>query len=367
MSAGKDKPRVFTRKIQLLLQTATKEEWVEGYGRLLEWQRIVTRAANLIVSHHYVQEQLKEMMYLTDRVRVRLADIHKDADGILTTSKMNTTYQLLSGKLKGEIPMSIIGALNSQTVAVFNREKKDYAEGKRSLRVYRQGQPIPVVSSAISGLKAVDKGEYAFRLFGMHFRTNFGRDASGNRRLFEELESGRQQLRDSFLEIGGKKLFLLAVFQRLPVGAALSPDRRVEAWLSLEIPIIALSGGRELRIGTSEEFLYRRLAIQEAMHRTQAALRYSKGGKGRTKKMRALQRFRALEKHYVQTRLHQYSARLIEFCRQEGAGVLVLHDQERKEAEAAEDPFVLRNWGYYGLKTKIDYKAAKYGITVILE
>ncbi|HEV2481420.1 MAG TPA: hypothetical protein VGS79_17230, partial [Puia sp.] len=271
------------------------------------------------------------------------------------------------GKLKGDIPMSIIGALNSQIVAVFNKEKKEYTEGKRSLRVYRQGQPIPVVSSAISGLEVVEKDEYAFRLFGMSFRTNFGRDASGNRRLFQELESGAQRLRDSYLEVGNNKLFLLAVFQRLPVDAALSAERRIEAWLSLEIPILALSGEKELRIGTKEEYLYRRLAIQEAMRRTQAALRYSKGGKGRTKKMRALQRFRALEKHYVQTRLHQYSARLIEFCRQEGAGVLVLREQERKEAQAVEDPFILRNWSYYGLKAKIDYKAAKYGITVILE
>ena len=233
MTTGKDKPLVFTRKIQLLLQTATKEEWVEGYGRLQEWQQLVTRAANWIVSHHYVQENLKEMIYLSDGTRTRLADIHKDADGILTTSKMNTTYQLLSGKLKGEIPMSIIGALNSQIVAVFNKEKKDYAEGKRALRIYRQGQPIPVVRNAISGIEAVDKGEYAFRLFGMRFRTNFGRDASGNRQLFQQVASGERRIRDSFLEVGKNKLFLLAVFHQ-PGGEIRlrSEERRVgkECW-----------------------------------------------------------------------------------------------------------------------------------------
>lgn len=367
MTAGKDKPIVFTRKIQLLLQAATKEEWAEGYRQLQEWQQIVTRAANLIVSHHYVQENLREMIYLADGAKVKLADIHKDADGILTTSKLNTTYQLLSGKLKGEIPMSIIGALNSQVVAVFNKEKRDYAEGKRSLRVYRQGQPIPVVQSAMSKLEAVDKDEYEFQLFGFRFRTHFGRDASGNRALFEQVVNGEQRMRDSFLEIGKNKLFLLAVFHRPGVTGQLSPDRKVEARLSLDVPIVAWCGDKELRIGDKAEYLHRRVAIQEAMHRTQAALRYNKGGKGRTKKMRALQRFRALEKHYVQTRLHQYSARLIEFCRQEEAGVLLLREQTEKEIQAKEDAFVLRNWGYYGLKAKIDYKAAKYGITVIVD
>jgi|GEM_PF-3892603 hypothetical protein len=39
----------------------------------------------------------------------------------------------------------------------------------------------------------------------------------------------------------------------------------------------------------------------------------------------------------------------------------------RVTAHLSEDEFLLRNWSYHGLKEKISYKAAKYGITVLVE
>jgi len=358
---------MITRKIQLLLQADSKEEWKEKYRTLLTWQQIVTRAANWIVTHHYVQDSLKEMMYLADGIKVKLADQHKDEEGMLTTSRMNTTYRLLSAKFKGEIPMSIITALNSRIVSVFDKEKVDYRHGNRSLRTYRRDQPIPIVSKDIIHIEPVEKGEYRFSLYGLLFHTHFGRDTSGNRQHFEKVIRGEGRLRDSSIQISKQKLYLLAVFDQERVAGQLSDELRVEARLTMDVPIMAAIGGKEIRIGSKEEYLHRRLAIQEAMRRTQAAVRYSSGGRGRSRKLRALQRFHDLEKNYVRTRLHQYSARLIRFCLEEGAGVLVLRHQSEQEAEAREDAFLLRNWGYYGLKDKISYKAAKYGITVIVE
>jgi hypothetical protein len=361
------KPVIITRKIQLLLLAESKEEWKEGYRRLLAWQAVVSKAANRIVTHLYVQEHLQEMVYLTDGAKAKLVDEQKDADGILTTSRMNSTYRLLSPGLKGEIPMSIIGALNSRIVSVFNSEKGEYAEGKRSLRTYRRDQPIPVVKAAITSVTPVDGKEYELTLFGIRFRTNFGRDASGNRQLFARLVSGEYRLRDSSLEVGKSKLFLLAVFNYEKGTVSLSADLRVEASLSIDAPIVATTGDRNVIIGSREEYLHRRLAIQEAMHRTQAALAGSRGGKGRKKKLGALKRYEQLEKNYVRTRLHQYAARLIDLCRTEGAGTLVLKGQTEKEEAAQEEPFLLRNWGYYGLIEKIRHKAAKYEIKVLIE
>jgi hypothetical protein len=41
--------------------------------------------------------------------------------------------------------------------------------------------------------------------------------------------------------------------------------------------------------------------------------------------------------------------------------------QAEKEAAAAGEEFVLRNWSYYALKEKIQYKANKAGIMLIME
>lgn len=358
---------VITRKIQLLLQASGKEERNEGYRKLHLWQEIVAKAANWIVTHHYIQENIKDLFYLTEGTRIKLADQNKDENGILTTSRMSTTYRLLSNQFKGQIPMAIISSLNSQIMSVFDKEKKEYRAGSRSLRTYRSHQPIPIVSSDIIRVEQVEDGEYRFSLYGLSFRTNFGRDSSGNKRLFEEAMQGVNQLRNSSLEIRKNKLFLLAVFSYERTAPVLSEDVRVEAQLSPDIPIVAAAAGKVIQIGSREEYLYRRLAIQKSMHRTQASIAFNKGGKGRKKKMQALGRFHELEKNYIQTRLHQYSARLIQFCRQQGAGVLILKAQSEKEREVKDTEFLLRNWTYYGLKEKINYKAAMYGITVITE
>jgi len=45
---------------------------------------------------------------------------------------------------------------------------------------------------------------------------------------------------------------------------------------------------------------------------------------------------------------------------------LVLTNQQEKIALAKEQEFVLRNWNYYELQTKIKYKAKKAGIELII-
>lgn len=358
-------PVIITRKIQLLLQAEDKEEWKMNYGRLSQWQRIVAKAANWIATHHYVQENLRDFFYLTDEARIKLADVNKDAAGILTTSRMGTTYRLLSGKFKGQIPMAIISSLNSRVVSAFDKEKKEYREGMKSLRTYKQHLPIPIASSDIIHIEPAGEGEYQFVLYGMSFRTNFGRDASGNRLIFERALRKEYKLCNSSIGLGKNKIFLLAVFSFERQAVSLSEDVRVEAQLSVDTPIVANCGEATIRIGNREEYLYKRLAIQESLHRAQMAMRFNKGGKGRKKKMQILERFHLAEKNYVNTRLHQYSSLLIEFCRQQGAGTLVLRSQSEKEAEAKENEFLLRNWSYYGLIEKINYKADRLGIKVL--
>ena len=61
---------------------------------------------------------------------------------------------------------------------------------------------------------------------------------------------------------------------------------------------------------------------------------------------------------------------LVDLAVKHECGVIHLINQEPRENKAKEDnqkgePFVLRNWSYYGLKEKICYKAKMVGIKVI--
>ncbi|MDT0678845.1 hypothetical protein RM539_19925, partial [Zunongwangia sp. F117] len=147
----------------------------------------------------------------------------------------------------------------------------------------------------------------------------------------------------------------------------LRPEVIAEATLSLEYPIVVKIGKAKLTIGTREEFLYRRLAIQAAEKRTREAVKYCKSGKGRKRKTKALARFRDKERNYVNHRLHLYSRKLIDFCIKHQAGTLILLDQQEKIEIAKEEAFVLRNWSYYDLMTKIKYKTEKAGIELIVD
>jgi len=82
----------------------------------------------------------------------------------------------------------------------------------------------------------------------------------------------------------------------------------------LEYPLVVKIGKSRLTIGTKEEFLYRRLAMQASRKRTQAGVTYAKSGKGKTRKLKALDRMSQVEQNYVHHRLHVYSRRLIDFC-----------------------------------------------------
>ena len=83
------------------------------------------------------------------------------------------------------------------------------------------------------------------------------------------------------------------------------------------------------------------------------------------RKLKALNRFKDMERNYVTNRLHEYSRRLIDFCVNNQAATLVLLDMQENIDIAKEEQFLLRNWSYYELITKIKYKAEKAGIELI--
>jgi len=68
---------VITRKIQLLIDSEDKEEVKKMKDQLYNWQWITYRSANMIMSHHFVQEQVKDFFYLTEDIKLKIADEKK--------------------------------------------------------------------------------------------------------------------------------------------------------------------------------------------------------------------------------------------------------------------------------------------------
>lgn len=356
------------RKIRLLVDMEDKEERQTTISTLYRWQDICFKAANMIVSHLFVQEQVKEFLYLSEGVKVKLADEGKDPSGIFNCSKTNTSYKVLSQRFKGEVPMNIISCLVMSLSATFQKNLARYRKGEQSLSNFRRDIPIPFGPVNVSGLRCdEEKRIFRFSLFRTPFKTYLGRDFSDKRLLLQQLMEGKVKLCTSSLQLREGKILWLATFEIEKEKHGLKEDIIAEASLSLEYPITVRVGRAVATIGNREEFLYRRLAIQSALRRGQLGATFNRSGKGRKRKTRNLERFRQAERRYVDSRLHVYSRKLIDFCIKHRAGTLLLVNQQEKEELAREEKFVLRNWSYYELLTKIKYKAERAGIEVIVE
>ena len=357
-----------TRKIQLVVDLSSKEEQKEALDTLYQWQNRAYRAANFMVSHLYIQEMIKDFLYLSEGVKYKLADEKKDDLGILNCSRIHTTYRVVSNRFKGEIPTNILTNLKSTLYSSFNKNKVEYWKGERSLKNFRRDMAFPFDTEGMSKIiYDEEKRAFCFRLFKMPLKTYLGKDFSDKRVLLERVMKGELKLCASHIKLKDGKIFWLPVFEIEKEKHELKPEVIAEATLSLEYPIIIKIGKKQYTIGTREEFLYRRLAIQAAIKRAKQGVTYARSGRGRKRKTKALTRFRDTERNYVHNRLHVYSKRLIDFCVKNKAGTLLLLNQNEKSEIAKEEEFVLRNWSYFELMTKIKYKAEKAGIELIID
>ncbi|WP_343680067.1 hypothetical protein [Chryseobacterium arthrosphaerae] len=355
-----------TRKIQLLIDVPTHEK-KEIWEKLYRYQNRCFRAANFIVSHLYVQEMIKDFFYFTEEIQYKLADVNKDQMGIFTRSKTSTTARMVFDRFKGEIPIDILGSLNNTIQSTFSKNKADYWQGVKSLRNFKRDIPIPLPVKCISKMKYdPEKKAFCFNMFAIPVKTYLGKDFSDKRLIMERLLREEIKLCTSQIQLKAGKIYWLAVFEFEKEEHLLQPEIIAEASLSLEHPIVVKANNVRINIGSKEEFLYRRLAIQAGQKRIQAGVAYARSGKGAKRKQKAIYKTENLENRYVSYRLHVYSRKLIDFCIQQQAGTLILKNQEDKIGIAKDNEFVLRNWSYYQLQTKIKYKAEKAGIELII-
>lgn len=392
---------VITRKIEIYVCESDKELKKEFMKTVFGWRDAVRKAANLIVSHKFVQQNVRDFMYLQEDVRERflvvdkqgkekvkfnVSDILEKGPGM---SEQNVTYRLISSMLKGKVPADIYSCLNQAVAKIFKETVTDVNKGEAALRNYKNNIPIPFSAKSISNIHKAADGHFYFTLFGVPFACMLGRDRSNNEAIIERCINGEYKLCSSSIafqkvisrDTGKKKnkLFLYLCVDIPKKEVELKPQKSMYCYLGLAHPIeynyevqaknIYDSGVKWSYIGTAEEFLYRRIQIQAAMKRCQQNCRYTSGGKGRKRKLQALNRFKEKEKNYVQTKLHTYSRILVDRAIKNHCGTIVLVNQEPREEEAKVDnqkgePFVLRNWSYYGLKTMISYKAKMVGIEV---
>lgn len=371
---------VITRKIEVFIPEDDKALRRSYYEKLYDNRDAAVKIANMAVSHRFALDNT--MPYLTDEVKETIEYIGCKGQ---KATKQNATYVVASQAFKDKgIYMGMIPSVLQMVDKMYQDDRKK-GMWNRSLRSYKSTMPVPVKASLYHNLRFAEyvngdgktnEGCF-FEVMGIPFQMRFGRDRSGNRLIVERVISGEYKMCTSSIQVDGKKVFLLLCVDIPKKEVKLDEGKTMYAYLGVMNPIICTcdvraakeydSGYKWFEVGTKEEFNYRRRQIQEAVKRCQQNNKYSVGGKGRRKKCQAIDRWHDKEKNYVDTKLHTYSRLLVDLAVKHKCGQIVLMNQKPREDKAKEDdmngePFVLRNWSYYGFKEKIAYKCKMCGI-----
>ena len=407
---------IITRKIQIFVCEDDKDLRKEYYKKLYDNRNYAVKAANLGISTMRMIDTNMACMSEKTKELVTFIGVRGKK-----TTKQNAPYVVCSHYFKGR--GADMGVVSSVLQNVQKQYNDDCEKGmwERSLRSYKANMPVPYKADRFLNLRfkectSKEGKKYDgcfFTLMGVPFQMRFGRDHSGNRivveRILQQLRYDELQQEKKHTPLPGEKkiepvntgykmctssiafekkldpktdkkkqkIFLYLCIDIPKKKVELGSKKVVYCYLGLAHPIQCLidaqcedlssKDAKWMTIGTAEEFLYRRRQIQEAIERCQKNCKYNRGGKGRKRKMQALERYEKKEKNYVDTKLHFYSKELVKLAVDHGCGTIYLVNQKPREEKAKLDnqkgePLVLRNWSYYGLKQKIDYKCQFYGI-----
>lgn len=412
-----------TRKIELRLCT----EGLSDEERKAQWMLLyhindnLYRSANNISSKLYLDEHVSSM------VRLKHAEYQSIAAELLKAKKNNAdegtistledkvetlktemsaqgiaicnyaaemATRTLAGKFASELELNIYGQILAEVKNVvhknFTNDAKEVREGKRSIRTYKKGMPIPFPwnkSIKIEPVKASSQNEgqddYEFYLKwynGLKFILHFGKDRSNNRQILkrcfglDNICNERYQMLTSSIQMkkgsNGMELYLLLVLSIPKEQYSLNKKVVVGVDLGINVPAYVATNCTEERrkIGDREQFLNTRMAIIRRKHSFQR-LKGTAGGKGRKKKLEPLERLRETERNWVHTQNHLYSRDIIKFALETKAATIQMEKLEGFGRDdngnvIEEKKFLLGKWSYYELQNMIKYKAGKVGIKV---
>ena len=358
---------IITRKISLRVVSEDKEEKDNIWKQIRDISFDVSKGYNEVMTSMYVKDSLvhdlvtqsvkpTELRKMTDKEKKSL---YKDVNERVKDISSNTTlYRQLAYKYPN-IPTNCVPSLVKQGMAKYAAMFKELKSGNKSLPSFNSSTPIPTPKKYLEVQK-----DYSFRWFnGIFLQMYFGRDRSGNKDVVDHIFSGKYKLCDSAIQLKNNKLFLLLSVDIPVIDVGVDPDIVVGVDLGITYAAVcAINGSRE-KMFVSEGVIEPKKRIQAQRRSLQKSLKYTKGGKGRNKKLAALERLRSKESNTTQTINHTISKHIVDFALKNQAGTIRLEDLSGITRELS-NTFVLKNWTYFQLQTMIEYKSKKYGIVV---
>ena len=250
---------------------------------------------------------------------------------------------------------------------------KDFTHGKAALPSMKMGCPIPLNKQGSTLKYDENTKKFIFRIpKGYRFELNDKLSEDRKNHLLNCLKGTEGYSRgDPSIQLKNNKLFLLQPVSIPSRNEGLDFNIIAGVDLGINIPAtISLYNAKEPKysihkfLGSKKDFLRERMSIKNQLR---SAQRNNMGmsGKGRKKKLVALDRFTEKERNFCRTYNHKISKSIIEFCVKNHAGILQMENLSGFGNKEKSKEFILRNWSYFELQSMIKYKANLAGIKVV--
>lgn len=377
-----------TRKYKLI-PVGDKEEVNRVYTCLRKDMEMQCKAMNQYMSDLYVAQILEA----SKEDRKELNNLF----GRIATSKKGSAYTNDIVFTKGLDILSMAKRKVSEDFG--NAMKKGLMYGRISLPTYRQDNPLLIrpdfvrlrslslkdygiyhkydsPMDLINGLEKDTNPEVYIKFpNGITFKIVFGNPHKGReqRKVFENIFSETYKVCGSSMGIDKNRKIILNLCLEVPKQEhKLDENVIVGVDLGQAIPAMCgLNNNYQIRekIGDKESLLHVRNQMRAKRERLQENLKFSKGGHGRNEKLKALDRLKDRERHFVQTYNHKVSKRVVEFALRHNASQINIEDLsgfgKDKNGNVEElKKKILSEWSYYELQNYITYKAQLHGIVV---
>lgn len=261
----------------------------------------------------------------------------------------------------------------------FKNSLSDYMKGNASLISYKRSFPLMLKGRSDAkyekedyrgGLHIYYEGDEVHIRWvkGIVFKVITGNNPTRNielKRVLHSMVKGEYRISQSQLKFDKNNHLILMLNYRYnkEVEEDYVEGRTLGVDLGIAIPAFAtLSDNTYVRRGFGSYEDYKRVRDQFAKRRRQLqkSLVMVKGGKGRKKKLKAMEQYKEKERSFAKTYNHQLSHKIVKFAKDNKCQFINLEHLTKEGF----DNRLLASWSYYELQTMIKYKADREGIEV---
>lgn len=360
-----------TRKIQLLVD-GNKEEINRVYKYIHDGMYSQNRAYNYLISAIYSAK-------VSGKTNEEINDIKKR--GKRDFKKDNPKWSLYNEDFNFQTGLRTPSSIGQKVCQDLDKSQADgLYKGKVSLPNRKLDAPLIIQGQTFSFYHGyatdeelfdniytvADPNIYMKFVNGIHFKLVFGNPHRSHelRSIFYNIFKGIYKPCGSSIQFKGKKIMLNLTLQMPVIKKELDENIVVGVDSGAAIPAMcSLNTNNYVRlsIGDRDAFIGQRMKIQAQRKRLAKGLKNTRGGHGRKKKLKPLDRYKEYEKHWVESVNHSFAKQMVDFALKHNAKYINIEDLT---GVTTDNKFLHRNWSYFQLQQYITYKAEKYGIIV---